>query len=68
MQKWIVTLLVVVVLVVLAITSAFWLPGLLEFAGANADTIQGLTGLGQLILWAGAIGVFVFGLWRKLET
>lgn len=52
MRKWLRPALSVVALFTLAFTARWWLPKLLEFAGANANTIQGLTGLVQLGLWS----------------
>lgn len=36
-----------------------WLPPLLRFAGANADAIQGMSGIVQLFIWGLAAVVFV---------
>lgn len=47
------------VVAVLGYSIRFWLPSLLVFAGTNDDTIQGVTGLAQLVLWMGAALLFV---------
>lgn len=44
-----------------------WLPPLLAFAGAHSDAIQGLTGLGQIALWAAAVGLAGYRFWRHGE-
>lgn len=47
-----------------------WLPPLLDFAGANADTIEGMAGIVQLSIWGFAGVVFVFlwiGGWASLR-
>ncbi|HEV7518482.1 MAG TPA: NACHT domain-containing protein, partial [Thermoanaerobaculia bacterium] len=54
----------VVALASLGASASRWLPALLGFAGAHSDAIQGLTGLGQMVLWVGAVGLAVYRLWR----
>lgn len=53
-------LLVAGAVAILAISARFWLPPLLTFAGANADTLQGLTSAVQLALWVGIALLFIF--------
>jgi hypothetical protein len=43
-------LIVVLALGGLGALASRWLPPLLAFAGAHSDAIQGLTGLGQIVL------------------
>ncbi len=71
MRKWIgiaIIILVLIILVVLALTTAQWLEPSLAFLGTNADTIQTLADLTQLVLWVGAgaalVAGFVLG-WRR---
>ncbi len=66
--RWIVTVLVIAILVLLGLTAAVWVPLLLTFVNANTDTIQGLTDLVQLLLWIGAGIVFVLRLSGWLRT
>ena len=54
----------VVALAGLGASASRWLPALLGFAGAHSDAIQGLTGLGQMVLWGGAVGLAGYRLWR----
>ena len=71
MNRWFalaITIAAVLLSATLAATSAFWAPPLLAFAGANSDTIQGLTGLIEIALWAGSAVVFVAGLWWVKKT
>jgi len=71
MNRWFalaITVAAVLLTATLAATSAFWAPPLLAFAGANSDTIQGLTGLIEIALWAGSAIVFVAGLWWVKKT
>lgn len=51
MFRWFVAVLLIAGLIGLALTTGWWLDPLLAYAGANADVIQGLTGLAQLGLW-----------------
>jgi len=64
MKRWLGSGLVVLGLVTLAATAGRWVPPLLAFVGANTDLIQGLSDLVQLVLWAGAGGTVLGGLWR----
>lgn len=63
-RQVIVTGLGVLGLFLLGLTASRWAPALLSFAGDNSATIEGLTGLVQLALWAGAAAVAVWGFVR----
>ena len=58
-------LLILILLVGAGITFRWWFPPLVGFAGANADAIQGLAGLIQIVIWLGSAVLFWFGFLRK---
>ncbi|MEW5958348.1 MAG: SUMF1/EgtB/PvdO family nonheme iron enzyme [Chloroflexota bacterium] len=72
MLRWLVVGLLILILILLALTAGWWLAPLLAFAGANADVIQGLTGLVQLALWALAavvgVGGWLLGRRQKVKS
>ena len=65
MKRWLITVGIVVVMILLSVSTRWWLTPLLAFVGANTDTIQGLADLAQIALWIGAGIFFVVRLWRK---
>ncbi|MBE2235176.1 MAG: SUMF1/EgtB/PvdO family nonheme iron enzyme, partial [Anaerolinea sp.] len=64
MKRWLLIGLTVVGLFLLGLTASRWAPALLSFASDNSATIEGLTGLVQLALWAGAAAVAGWGFVR----
>ncbi len=67
LKKWLIILLITLSaaagLAALAYWGEVWLPPLLAFAGANSNTIQGVTGIIQLILWLGSPVAALIGGW-----
>lgn len=62
MNRRLVLLILVLLLVVVAIfTLRSWAPPFFQFLGANADTIQALQSLIQILLWLAAATVFLLG-------
>jgi hypothetical protein len=69
MKRRILTGSVVATLIVLAFTARSWLPPSLRFIGTNADVIQSITSLVQLVIWLVAgLGAFEFWRTRSLRT
>lgn len=65
MKRWIVIFLTSISLIILAITASKWLKPFLDFVGLNANVIQGMQSLVQLLLW---IIVFVLWFWGYLRN
>lgn len=59
--RWWRPLVLILVLIVLAGSTRWWLRPFFTFVGANTDLIQGLTDLVQLVLWLGAAAVVFYG-------
>jgi hypothetical protein len=57
--------LILILLVGAGITFHWWFPPLVSFAGTNADAIQGLSGLIQIVIWLGSVVLFWIGFLRK---
>ena len=64
LKKWLLPGALVLALVLLAWSSQWWLPPLLDLAGAESSKIQGLASLVQLVLWIAAPIVVVIRLLR----
>jgi hypothetical protein len=60
-KRWLFAL-ILLGLVIVGITFSNWFPILMEFVGANNETIQGLASLIQIIIWVGAAALTWFGL------
>ena len=61
-KRWLVLVILALVLAALAFTAPRWLPVLLGFVGANAELIQGLDSLVQLILVVGSLVLGLVGI------
>ena len=72
MRQRLLTLLLVLLLTLLALTAPRWFPPFLTFIDVNSDRIQGITDLAQLIFWALAGLALAAGIWgvnlRRLLT
>jgi tetratricopeptide (TPR) repeat protein len=51
-----------VILIVAGGSFHWWSKPLWQFAGVHSSNLQGLESLAQLVIWAGAVAVFLFGL------
>lgn len=60
--------LIVLALAALGALAPLWLSPFLDFAGANNEVIGGVSGIVQLVLWASAFLLFLFGLLRSRTT
>ena len=58
----------IVVAAALAGSANLWVPMLLQFVGTNAQLIQGLTALIQIILWFGILLFFLLKLYFKIKS
>ncbi|HVM71579.1 MAG TPA: SUMF1/EgtB/PvdO family nonheme iron enzyme [Anaerolineales bacterium] len=58
-------LLILILLVGAGISFRWWFSPLVHFAGTNADAIQGLASLIQIIIWLGSVVLFWLGFLRK---
>ena len=65
MKRWIILIAVALVVAALALTTPTWLSPFLTFVGANANVIQGLQSLVQLVLWIVAGGLTLWGIVRR---
>ena len=72
MRQRLLTLLLVLLLTLLALTASRWFPPFLAFIDIHSDRIQGITDLAQLIFWALAGLALAAGIWgvnlRRLLT
>jgi len=69
LKKWLLPGALVLALALLGLSARWWLPPLLDLAGAESSKIQGLASLVQLVLWIAApiVVVIRLGLLRRPE-
>ena len=65
LKKWLLPGAVILALASLGISARWWLPWLIEVAGSHSSQIGGLQALVQLLLWVGALVVFLVRLLRS---
>lgn len=65
LKKWLLPGVVILALASLGISARWWLPWLIEVAGSHSSQIGGLQALVQLLLWVGALVVFLVRLLRS---
>ena len=65
MKGWLFLILIIVILVMAGFTARYWMPPLFDFSETKSNTIEGLVGLMQLVLWLGASIILLIGFIKK---
>ena len=69
MKKWVITIAVAALLLVLAITVRWWVPALVGLAVHDKEKIEAVNTLlelgAKLVTWPASAVIFIFGLWQK---
>ena len=65
MKLWLNLLILLVLILAIGILADWWLPAVKSFAGLNSNSIQGISGILQIVLAVAAVLDIIWGIWTQ---